>query len=282
MKQVEEIECPLCGSMSYRPWAFENGYTAVKCKECGLVYVNPRPVEALVREGVETGVHSEVDTKRDSISRRVPGKVGRYKKLLGSMFGDSMGSGAPIRWIDIGAGFGEIVEAVATVAPQGSVVEGIEPMKPKVLVARRLGLNVREGYLENVSEEYDIASLVNVFSHLPDFSSFLETLRRVLKPGGELFLETGNIGDLTSPSEVPTDLNLPDHLVFGGEGNIRRFLERSGFDIIAVRRSRKDTLFGFLKLLAKKCAGRKVNLTFPYTSKYRSLAIRARRREPVA
>src|SRR5690625_2385341 len=196
--KTERITCPLCQTTPSENWAEENGYVAVKCKKCGLVYVNPRPVAALVQEGVETGIHKEVDAEKNAIARRIPKKVDRYKKLFGAMFKDVFDANLGIRWLDVGAGYGEVVEAITAIAPEGSIVEGIEPMTPKAEAAKKLGLKVREGYVEDVAERYDFASLVNVFSHIPDFALFLRSVAKILRPGGELFLETGNVGDLAN------------------------------------------------------------------------------------
>ncbi len=70
------------------PWARENGFTAVKCLACGIVYVNPRPIISLIRQAVKTGVHTDVNHGRTAINRRVGTKVIQCKKILGSMFDD--------------------------------------------------------------------------------------------------------------------------------------------------------------------------------------------------
>ena len=274
--EKEEIPCPLCGQRdNYLPWAEENGYSAVKCQDCGLVYVNPRPSAELISDAVKTGVHREVDSNRTAIVRRVPRNITLYREILSKMFADVWSGGSPITWLDIGAGYGEVVEAIDSLAPANSKIEGIEPMTPKVNSCKERGLRVREAYLNDVSVRYDYVSLVNVFSHIPDFKDFLLEIKRILKPGGGFFLETGNIGDLATVKEVPTELDLPDHLVFAGEKQIEKFLTESGFDVVQTLRRRKDTVFNAIKNVAKKLLGRNVTLSIPYTSPYRTLLIRA-------
>jgi len=149
-------------------------------------------------------------------------------------------------------------------------------MKPKADDAKRRGLNVREGYLSDITEKYDFLSLINVFSHIPDFHDFLKDVKKILKPDGEFFLETGNIGDLPNASDVPTELDLPDHLIFAGEKTIAGFLTDAGFSIIEIKSRRKDTPINSLKNIAKKALGRQVTLALHYTSPYRTLLIRAK------
>ena len=275
---TETINCPYCHESGSLPWAKENGFTAVKCCGCGLVYVNPRPIQSLISKAVETGVHSDVEHGRTAINRRVGAKVARYNKILSSMFDDVWRNPKEISWLDLGAGYGEVVEAVSALAPSGSQIEGIEPMKPKAVHARARGLTIKEQYLSDVAEKFEYLSLINVFSHIPDFHAFLYDMKNVLTVDGELFIETGNIGDLSSSREVPSELDLPDHLVFAGEQNMIDFLSEAGFSIIDIRRRRKDGFINFAKNIIKKLIGRQVTLAIPYTSRYRSILIRAQLR----
>ena len=56
---MEDVLCALCGIDDARPYQDENGYRAVRCNRCGLVYVQPRPSAAEMKalyEQAETGV----------------------------------------------------------------------------------------------------------------------------------------------------------------------------------------------------------------------------------
>ena len=273
---LESVSCPFCQSNESNHWVTENGFNAVKCRECGLIYVNPRNIQSVVDKAVTTGHHSEVPGGRNVVGRRSKRKVLKYRRVLSALFKDVWSANRTISWLDIGAGFGEIVEALSSLAPKGSQVHGIEPMGPKAQNAQSRGILVREGYLNSVKESYDFVSLVDVFSHLPDFRQFLLEIKNVLNDGGQIYLQTGNIADLRGSNDVPTQLDLPDHLVFAGEKHIIAYLEEAGFKIIEIVRVRNDTFVNLLKSLIRKIQGRQIALVFPGTSEYRSLRIRAR------
>ena len=275
---TEAINCPYCGGSRSVSWANENGFSAVKCAECGLVYVNPRPVSTLISEAVETGIHCNVEHGRTAIIRRVRRKVNFYKRVFASLFRDVWEDRREISWLDVGAGYGEVIEAVSALAPPGSRIEGIEPMEPKATAARARGLKIDQKYLRDVAETFDFVSLVHVYSHIPDFRVLLKEIRSVLADNGEFYLETGNIGDLVDSHEVPTELDLPDHLVFAGEQHLTGYLSEAGFSIVELRKMRKDGLVNFAKNIIKKLIGRQVTLAIPYTSRYRSILIRAKLR----
>lgn len=280
--KLQYIVCPLCGGDAHDPWAQENGFTAVRCRPCGLIYVNPRPCPEMIDAAVQSGAHHFAGADLDVVGRRVRGKVARYRRRLSGLFSDRWAGSTPISWLDVGAGYGEVVEAIATLAPRGSRVEGIEPMQPKVKAARRRGLAVTEGYLSGVAGTYDVISAINVFSHLPDFRDFLAEVSRALAPGGEIVIETGNASDLRSRDDFPEILVLPDHLMFAGESQMRRFLQDCGFEIVSVERHRIDTIWPFVKSVAKRVLGRPTKIALPYSSPARTILYRARRERAVS
>jgi hypothetical protein len=101
-------------------------------------------------------------------------------------------------------------------------------------------------------------------------------VRGILAPKGEFYLETGTIADLKTFKDAPTELDLPDHLVFAGESHVKGYLNAAGFSIVQMNHIRRDTVVNLLKQSVHKLRGRQVSLVIPYTSQYRTLRIRAR------
>ena len=272
---TEIIVCPYCEQKEYTTWGTDNGFVAVKCNNCKFVYVNPRPLNSMIDDAVRTGTHSEEANSMNVVTRRIGSKVERYKKIFEELYDDIWKSNKPISWLDIGAGFGEIIEAINIVAPKNSNVQGLEPMEPKAKDARSRGLIIKQGFIDSVTEKFDFISLIDVFSHIPDFRAFLNDAKNVLNKNGEIFIETGNAADFDR-NQIPSELSLPDHLVFAGESHIKGFLIEAGFEIIKIKKVRIDTPLGFVKDVVKFLIGRPIKLVFPYTSPYRSLLIRAK------
>ena len=277
-KDLETILCPYCQSKNHRLWAEELGFKAVRCVECSLIYCNPRPALNAIDSAVRTGAHGGGAGALNVTSRRIGSKVAFYQRVLGEMFNDVWQLETPISWLDVGAGYGEVLEAIATLAPKGSYVEGLEPMAPKARMARARGLSVTEAYLSPDRPKVDYVSTIDVFSHIPDFREFLADVRQVLSRRGELFLETGNLADVHNREDFPGELGLPDHLVFAGERHLVGFLDQAGFDVLRLQRRRIDGFTTLIKNGAKKLLGRPAQLTIPYLSKYRQIQIRARLR----
>lgn len=277
--RLETVSCPLCGGVRGEAWGAENGFACIKCGHCGLVYVNPRPSLDEISHANEIGEHRTAGEVLQVVYKRSRRKALRYAATIRAVFPDIVSSTTPVRWLDVGAGFGELVEVLQDILPAGSQVMGIEPMAPKVRDAQERGLPVYQADLSQIPGRFDIISLINVFSHIPNFHDFLARLRPLLTDDGELFLETGNGGDLASMQDYPDLLYLPDHLVFAGEVHLRDYLERSGFSIVSTATARVDTAAQFGKNLVKAALGRRIKLSVPYRSPFRRLLIRARLNE---
>ena len=272
----DEIACPYCGAWDHTPWAEERGFMAVRCERCRLIYVNPRPDLAKIHTAVRTGVHGEDVNYLDVRTRRIDSKVEQYRGILGRLFADVWNRGAPVSWLDVGAGNGEIIEALTKLAPAGSRIEGVEPMESKASRARARGLNVSTSYLQPTHPKVRFISVVDVFSHIPQFGDFLSVVRSVLSPGGEVFIETGNLADLDHREEFSGELGLPDHLVFAGETQLAGWLKKTGFEIVSIERVRIDGIVYFAKNVVKALLGRPLQVRLPYSSGFRQLLVRAR------
>jgi 2-polyprenyl-3-methyl-5-hydroxy-6-metoxy-1,4-benzoquinol methylase len=238
--------------------------------------VSPRPDEATITSSNKIGEHRHDTGSLNVVYTRSRRQFRRFRSNFQSLLQPEIRDGRPISWIDIGAGFGEAIEALQQTLPAGSDVVGIEPMEPKVADAVRRGLPIRVATLDDISQQYDGATLINVFSHVPSPDSFMREVTRVIKPNGLLLLETGNAGDLNSADEYPDELLLPDHLVFAGIDNMRELLTRNGFVVERILEQRLDTASWAARKAIKKLIGRHATLAVPYRSKFRSVFYRAR------
>ena len=277
MRQLENVTCPLCHSVDSELWATENGFNCVRCLSCALLYVTPRPQTDAIDKAVQLGSHrfedgSELDTR----AKRGATKEKSQARVIRVLFREDLRKQDPLRWLDVGAGYGEFVGMLQCVLPKASVVEGIEPMAHKARAAAAMGIPVRQGYLATVSEQFDVVSLIDVFSHIPDFRAFLRDIKRVLRQNGTLLLKTGNASEIGDRRLFPGPLNLPDHLVLGGTPQLTRFLSEAGFEFVAIHSQRIDGIWYSLKNLIKWFVGKPVFLSIPYTSPTRTLWIRAR------
>ena len=225
-------KCVVCGETSGSPWGAENGFEAVCCGACGLVYLDPWPDMSARDKALEYGEHPGEKVLRTNHRYHAREKR-RYANIIDQIYGADFFDSQTVRWLDIGCGYGEFLETLGDRVHADSVLQGSEPNQAKQASAQARGLDVAFYDLEIMTDEYTHVSLLNVFSHLPDPVAFLGLARQRLGPGGEILLQTGNGGDV-SRSEFPGMLGFPDHLLFGGRRSLELVFEKLGMEIVSV------------------------------------------------
>jgi len=226
-----DVTCYNCDSDESEFYAEENGYTLVRCPSCGLLYVNPRPDQHEIDQAHQCGVHqgeSELDVNRGFSPLQYESYLGKLRDLFGPELAQRES-----RWLDIGCGCGELLAALQQISNGRVRATGLEPNRNKRRTARERGLEVRTFAIEDHDQRYDFISLLNVYSHLPSPPDFLARCRDLLRPGGELLLETGDTAHLP-PEEHYRPFQLPDHISFASETILVSLLQRCGFDVRTV------------------------------------------------
>lgn len=276
---TERVACPVCEGSESTPWGSENGWSAGRCVQCGCVFVNPRPVAPDISQAAKTGLHPTQSGLRNMIESYRRSTVNDYRARFSEIFTKDEVSRPNLRWLDVGAGFGQLVTAVQHMLPADAVVEGLEPSEHKRLVASKHGLNLHEGTLEEFAGgTYDVVSMSNVLSHLADPRRSIAQLRALLRPGGHLILLTGNLADC-KVEDCPGALNFPDHLLFVGKKTLNRLLTDGGFEIEIIKEYKsffpENELVRMIKNVVKRLLGRPIRTK--NTGPFRDLLVKARR-----
>jgi len=228
-----QVNCYNCGSRESHFYAYENGFTLVKCSSCGLLYVTPRPSEREINEAHQTGLH-QGETQLHTSGTFNKTKAKSYLKILEDLFQQELKKGKYV-WLDIGCGNGEFISALQEFSEGHIIAKGLEPNRRKQKTARARGLDVSWFDLGGYNHFYDYVSLLNVYSHLANPIDFLMQYKRMLKRGGKFLIQTGDTANLCAEMH-PRPFFLPDHLSFASEEIVSSILKRSGFEIIAIRK----------------------------------------------
>jgi SAM-dependent methyltransferase len=219
--------CDLCGSEEQTLLFVKEGFRHVRCRTCGLVFVNPRLTEHLEiqsREG--TGTMGE--------EQLTPSQIRRLRKELALL--------EPFRRLnrilEVGAGRGWFLDEASRLDWETWAVE-INAQALEHLAKRacdRVIAQPAESF-EAPPECVDIARMWDVIEHLPSPRRSVSNIYRVLRPGGLLRISTTNFASLSRWLNGPewVYLNGSDHIFLFEPSTITRLLTQVGFSSISVR-----------------------------------------------
>ncbi len=277
--------CPLCGytensvlheSLKDRLFFAPGTWTFCRCNACGVAFLNPRPLPGEIHKAY-TELYS---TRKKAGHPGGPGSlraVKRYLKrgyyafkhgytvgttriqrMVGGIlslmpvWGDRLSSaimGIPCqpngRLLDVGSGVGEMLD---TMAGLGWIAEGVDTDPRVVEECRRRGLHVRLGTLEGArypENHFHVVTSSHVIEHVYDPVGFLAEIRRVLKPGGRVYLRTPNLDSLGRRSfgDYWLGLEAPRHLYLFAHSTLQRVAELARFRTVRIVSTARTSRF---------------------------------------
>lgn len=234
----KHVSCNLCGSDDRQPYCPENGLGLVQCRQCGFVYVSPRPVaEELYALYGETYFHNNessvvgyTDYIRDEPNIRRTAQR-RLKQL--ELFVQ------PGRLLDVGCATGFFLDEARK---RGWQVEGLDVSSFGVEYAQsNFGLTARHGTLTELSFEaaaYDLVTMWDVIEHVPDPTAYVRRAAELLRPGGVITLATPDVDSLPARLAgrrwVGYKLS-EEHIYYFSVQTLSKLLADAGFEVVNVR-----------------------------------------------
>jgi SAM-dependent methyltransferase len=137
--------------------------------------------------------------------------------------------------LDVGCGFGAFLDAAKSV---GWRVCGVEvALAPASIAARHH--DIFYGYLSDAPYEpnsFDVIRLNNVLEHVASPRALLREIRRLLRPGGLLFISTPNVTSFTAALKGMgwRYVQGESHIYLFGLRTIGRLLENAGFKVVSL------------------------------------------------
>lgn len=215
-----------------------NGFDVIECERCCFKHIVPVPtVEELER------VYRE-----DYYEREKPLYLQRYQEdlewwnLVYQDRYDTLERFLPAssrRLLDVGSGPGYFL---LHGQKRGWLVVGVEPSRHAVVHSRRLGVDVREGFLtEDMADElghFDAIHLSEVLEHLPDPKGMVLVLSRMLNPGGLLSITVPNDYNplqqilRTEHSFAPWWVAPPHHINYFSVESLQRLVHHAGLAVV--------------------------------------------------
>lgn len=228
---MEYVDCNLCNSNEYKLFKKINGYRLVKCKQCELVYLNPRPTQQEIGEKYSAEYHikrllrKEPKTARE-IEEKISKNIGRAEEII-KQFGNKG------KLLDIGCGTGFFI---ACLKKYGWDVAGVEISEwASKFAKKKLGLNVFTGSVEEIEfdDRFNVITMYHILEHLPDPVRTLKRVSELLARDGVLIIKGPNLAsfDRIWHGKKWRGYDLPFHLYHFTPETYRALLEKAGFSV---------------------------------------------------
>ena len=215
-----------------RPFRF------VRCRRCGLVYLNPRPDdrEILKYYPPEYGCFAQCPPKGALMRGLYRVMVAlKRRELLPRLPEQGV-------LLDFGCGNGHWLVALKPYAGPEQRLIGIDPCEGPVEQLRRQGVEAYVGTDENLleivePESVDLILFNHVIEHVPDPKRTLRRLATVLKPGGEIRGVTPNVDALDQRWMGPwwAGWHAPRHFVLFDRESLARYAADAGLELVQTR-----------------------------------------------
>ncbi|HEU4683251.1 MAG TPA: class I SAM-dependent methyltransferase [Nitrospira sp.] len=222
----------------------DQSFSVVKCVECSLVYVNPRPTEKEIREYYTDEFYQAALSPHEALECNRERIEAMYRHVADLR---------PGRALDIGCYKGEFLYFLKT---KGWSVSGVEfYSRPPNL----FNLDIHYGAIEEAPFEarsFDLVTMWAVLEHVYDPKRTLARVRSLLKPTGRLVVLVPNFNSI--PGRFMRHDDVPRHTTMFTRRTLTTMLRQTGYRVNAVECGQdvySGSVRGALNFLVKRMAG---------------------------
>lgn len=236
------IPCNLCGSWKYSLFArgpdFEyrcsgDEFNVVKCDNCGLIYLNPRPApselsmiypDEYIPYRFDDYLSGFVNELRMAVQRCKVKALKKYAKPNATIW-------------DVGCGGGFFLDCLRRFGMPSWDLVGVDISKSAIEKIERKDFTGICGRFEDIdieAESVDIIVMNQVIEHLDDPSAVVDKSYHVLRKGGHIFIETPSIEGWDAvifKTRHWGGWHFPRHWTFFSQHTLSQLLSKKGFQI---------------------------------------------------
>ncbi len=248
-KEWETVACPFCGDTKYTRYERYGNtwqYTYVKCRNCGLIYQNPRPKydSSFVHDAYEyyaEGIIKDIANPCEFVEREslreqnddLIQEILLYDKQRTAI-------------LDVGCYIGTFLFQATKHYPIAYGVDVSSLMSD--YVETHIGINVFRDKFEElqIEQKFSCINMSHVIEHIPNPKDWLAQSKKLLVDKGVLVISVPNMLSLTRRFKVFLKrirlrkgrwepFRTPDHLYEPTVPSMLRFLDENGFDVLCYK-----------------------------------------------
>jgi len=206
-------------------------FNIVKCRNCGLVFLNPRPTKQEIKNYYPSNYYThKIKIEQPNLRSKI---YGNYIRLFGNLMDwpEALKDLPKGNVLDVGCGNGKLLKELKEKGWETYGVD-VDPLATKQ--ARKLGLNVFTGELHEVEipkDYFDVVIMKHSLEHMHNPLQILKEYHRILKPDGTLIIEVPNIKSTEAKifREQWKELDIPRHLYHFSPYTLASLLNKANF-----------------------------------------------------
>ncbi len=239
--EKEDINCPVCNSDKSNHYELYIGdrygmdIRTVGCKDCGMIFLNPRPTQMTMVNFYANDYRKFYETVDKPTSEYV--KQGPFipraqyvlKQLKQNLPVDYSGKA-----LDIGCAEGTLLKHIGDEFTNLELY-GLEPNSNFVEYARKntrakkIFISDFQSLFDNITEKYTLITMTHVLEHILDPLDVLISIKNILEPEGYFYVEVPNVMDIEAKGLG--NIHIGHVLSFYPEP-FRQVLTRAGFEVV--------------------------------------------------
>ncbi len=243
---MEYIDCILCNenrtekifaARDYRYNTSGETFNVVRCKGCGLIFINPRPSKEEMNRYYPDEYRPRKTLEACKRQRRMKKYLNRrnYYFFVNPWHMDFL-PGTTV--LDIGCGSGELLMRFKELGCNAYGIDVDEVTSSYLCKEMNLdvetcdvdsGTSFKEGF-------FDVIVMRHSLEHFHNPVRVLQEMRRIIKKNGTLIVGLPNIDSITAKiaGENWRDLDAPRHLFHFSPETIRALMGKAGFSIVDI------------------------------------------------
>ena len=212
-------------------WLSDEEFNLVKCKNCNLVYINPRPKQDEIGRFYNRNYYNTGSRIKIYIEKIITRYFNFLRKKLISRYKQAG------KILDIGCGAGNFLSSFN---PDRWDLFGVEPNKE----GYSLSVNKVRGKIYNdnlsncklINNYFDVITMWHVFEHLYCPNEQLQEIHRILKNEGMLIIAVPNIKSIGFKLGKAQyfHLDCPRHLFHYSPATLMKMLNKNGFQVLKI------------------------------------------------
>lgn len=231
---MESVNCNICSLNNTKLVTAIEGMKIVKCNNCKLLYLNPRPTKSEINKLYQSGYYKN----RNFFTGKYYGYYDYDSNIQGTIktfeivHRNIKNYKKTGKLLDFGCGPGIYLG----VAEKDFKVKGLEISKEGFDKAKRKFEVINKPLEEaNIKEKFDVITVFDVIEHLTDPKGTLIEFNNLLNKNGLLCIITPDADSLVARllgSRWPEFRRWREHIYFFSRKTMERLLRDSGFELI--------------------------------------------------